>query len=52
MYLGDEDLDEDMRDRLEELDGVVTRDLRLMIEDDGWHLAGTLFRINTQLDLN
>jgi alpha 1,3-mannosyltransferase len=40
MYLGDEDLDEDMRDRLEELDDVVTRDLRLMIEDDGWHLAG------------
>jgi hypothetical protein len=29
-----------MRDHLEELDGVVTRDLRLMIEDDGWHLAG------------
>ena len=25
MYLGDEDLDEDMRDSLEELDGVVTR---------------------------
>jgi alpha 1,3-mannosyltransferase len=40
MYLGDEDLDEDMRDQLEELDDVVTRDLRLMIEDDGWHLAG------------
>jgi len=40
MYLGDEDLDEDMRDELEKLDGVVTRDLRLMIDDDGWHLAG------------
>lgn len=43
MYLGDEDLDEDMRDRLEELDGVVTRDLRLMIDDFGWHLAGMCF---------
>ena len=43
MYLGDEDLDEDMRDSLEELDGVVTRDLRLMIEDDGWHLAGMCY---------
>jgi alpha 1,3-mannosyltransferase len=43
MYLGDEDLDEDMRDRLEKLDGVVTRDLRLMINDDGWHLAGKSF---------
>ena len=46
MYLGDEDLDEDMRDSLEELDGVVTRDLRLMIEDDGWHLAGMCFITN------
>ena len=51
MYLGDEDLDEDMRDRLEELDGVVTRDLRLMIDDDGWHLAGTLFsRVDSRHD--
>lgn len=40
MYLGDEDLDEQMRDRLEELDDVVTRDLRLMIDDSDWHLAG------------
>jgi alpha 1,3-mannosyltransferase len=41
MYLGDEDLDEKMRDRLEEFDGVATRDLRLMVDDSDWHLAGT-----------
>lgn len=43
MYLGDEDLDEDMRDRLEKLDGVTTRDLRLMVDDFGWHLAGMCY---------
>jgi alpha 1,3-mannosyltransferase len=47
MYLGDEDLDEEMRGELEKLDGVVTRDLRLMIDDDGWHLAGMLIRMRT-----
>jgi hypothetical protein len=51
MYLGDEDLDEDMRDHLEELDGVVTRDLRLMIEDEGWHLAGKFLGTNSHKDL-
>lgn len=40
LYLGDEDIDEDMRDELEELPGVVTRDLTLMIDDEGWHLKG------------
>lgn len=40
MYLGDDDLDEDMRDELEKLGGVITRDLSLMIDDEGWHLAG------------
>ena len=45
MYLGDEDLDEEMRDVLEKLNGVITRDLRLMIDDDGWHLAGMLIRV-------
>lgn len=45
MYLGDEDLDEEMRDELEKLNGVITRDLRLMIDDDGWHLAGMLIRV-------
>jgi hypothetical protein len=39
-----------MRDHLEELDGVVTRDLRLMIEDDGWHLAGKSSGINSHKD--
>jgi len=47
MYLGDEDLDEELRDELEKLDGVVTRDLRLMVEDDGWHLAGMLVDVFT-----
>lgn len=42
MYLGDEDLDEDMRDELQKHDGVITRDLSLMIDDDGWELKGTL----------
>ncbi|KAM0716319.1 hypothetical protein Q7P37_007764 [Cladosporium fusiforme] len=40
MYLGNDDLEEEMRDRLESFEGVVTRDLRLMIDDDGWRLAG------------
>lgn len=40
MYLGDDDLDEEKREELEQLDGVVTRDLKLMIDDDGWRLAG------------
>lgn len=41
LYLGDEDLGEEMRDKLEQIPGVITRDLALMIDDDGWHLAGT-----------
>ncbi|PYH49817.1 putative alpha-1,3-mannosyltransferase [Aspergillus saccharolyticus JOP 1030-1] len=40
MYLGDEDLDEDFREALEGLPGVVTRDLRAMISDAGWTLRG------------
>jgi alpha 1,3-mannosyltransferase len=48
MYLGDEDLDEELRDELEKLDGVVTRDLRLMVEDDGWHLAGMSIDMSTR----
>ena len=48
MYLGDEDFDEELRDELEKLDGVVTRDLRLMVEDDGWHLAGMLIDMSTR----
>lgn len=41
LYLGDEDLGEEMRDKLEQIPDVITRDLALMIDDDGWHLAGT-----------
>ena len=40
MYLGDDDLGEDYRERLEALDGVVTRDLSQMIDDEGWKLEG------------
>ncbi|PYI32218.1 hypothetical protein BP00DRAFT_161119 [Aspergillus indologenus CBS 114.80] len=41
LYLGDEDLDEEIRDELEALPGsVVTRDLRIMVDDAGWTLRG------------
>lgn len=40
MYLGDEDLDEDNRSQLEALGGVITRDMKPMINDNGWKLAG------------
>lgn len=40
MYLADDDLEEERREELEQLDGVFTRDLKLMIDDDGWNLAG------------
>lgn len=40
MYLGEGDLDEDARERLEELPGVITRDIRQMVKDEGWALAG------------
>lgn len=40
MYLGEGDLDVDARERLEDMPGVVTRDIRLMVKDDGWQLAG------------
>lgn len=40
LYLGDEDLSEEMRDKLEQIPGVATRDLSLMIDDSGWDLAG------------
>ncbi|KAI3330152.1 glycosyltransferase family 71 protein [Ustulina deusta] len=40
MYLGDKDLDEDHRSELEALPDVTTRDISLMVEDDGWELAG------------
>lgn len=40
MYLGDSDLSEDYRQELEDLEGVVTRDIAQMVNDDGWKLAG------------
>jgi hypothetical protein len=40
MYLGEEDLSEERREDLEALPGVVTRDLRKMINDEGWKLRG------------
>lgn len=40
MYLGDGDLDVDARERLEDMPGVITRDIRLMVKDEGWALAG------------
>ncbi|KAI0467556.1 glycosyltransferase family 71 protein [Xylaria cf. heliscus] len=40
MYLGDNDLGEDHRFELEALPGVTTRDLSVMVDDEGWKLAG------------
>jgi alpha 1,3-mannosyltransferase len=40
MYLGESDLSEDYRSDLEALDGVVTRDIAQMVNDEGWKLAG------------
>ncbi|RMZ90296.1 hypothetical protein DV736_g2474, partial [Chaetothyriales sp. CBS 134916] len=40
MYLGDSDLSEDFRADLEVLEGVITRDIAQMVNDEGWKLAG------------
>jgi hypothetical protein len=40
MYLGESDLGEDFRSQLEEIPGVITRDLRRMIADEGWEVKG------------
>lgn len=40
IYLGDDDLSEDAREGLEELDGVVTRDISSMVDDGKWTLKG------------
>lgn len=40
MYLGDSDLSEDYRSDLEAIDGVITRDIAQMVNDEGWKLAG------------
>lgn len=39
MYAGDNDLNRDSRQDLEDLDGVVTRDIMAMIKPVGWDLA-------------
>ncbi|EME47689.1 glycosyltransferase family 71 protein [Dothistroma septosporum NZE10] len=40
LYLGDDDMTEESRERLEALPNVITRDLTQMIEDKGWTLKG------------
>ncbi|GAB7343860.1 hypothetical protein MBLNU457_1826t1 [Dothideomycetes sp. NU457] len=40
MYLGEDDLSSDVREALEGMPGVTTRDLSPMISDEGWKLAG------------
>lgn len=39
MYVGDSDLNRDSRQDLEELEGVVTRDIGAMIHTRGWNVA-------------
>ncbi|GAM89497.1 hypothetical protein ANO11243_075360 [Dothideomycetidae sp. 11243] len=40
LYLGDEDLGDDSRSELEALPGVITRDMKQMVRDEGWDLRG------------
>lgn len=40
MYASDADLNRDSRQDLEDLEGVVTRDVGAMVRDKGWTLAG------------
>lgn len=40
MYLGDDDLGDDSRGELESLPDVVTRDMKQMVNDQGWDLKG------------
>ncbi|KAK5692694.1 hypothetical protein LTR17_025350 [Elasticomyces elasticus] len=40
MYLGDEDLAPDLRDQLERLPDVITRDMSRMVKDEGWEVKG------------
>lgn len=39
-YLGDNDLGEEWREKMEAMGGVLTRDIRAMVRDEGWQLAG------------
>lgn len=40
MYLGEEDISEEYREILEMIPGVITRDIKKMVRDAGWELAG------------
>lgn len=40
MYLDDQDLDVDVQAELAALDGVTTREIAPMVDDQGWKLAG------------
>ena len=40
MYLGEDDLGDDWRMKLEAIGGVTTRDLSKMVNDSGWELKG------------
>lgn len=40
MYLGDHDLSEDARTELEAIPDVITRDIKKMVNDQGWELEG------------
>ncbi|PIA90940.1 hypothetical protein CB0940_11410 [Cercospora beticola] len=40
LFLGDEDIREENRDKLEEIEGVTTRNIAQMIRDEGWTLRG------------
>jgi hypothetical protein len=40
IYPDDDNLGEEMRKKLDQFDGVVTRDSRLMTHNDRWRLAG------------
>lgn len=40
LFLGDDDMREENRDKLEELDGVTTRNVGQMIADKGWTVKG------------
>lgn len=40
MYLGDHDLSEDARTELEAIPDVITRDVKKMVNDQGWELEG------------
>jgi alpha 1,3-mannosyltransferase len=40
MYLGIDDLDQNHRDSFERISGVVLRDIRQMVNDQGWEIKG------------